>query len=235
MMVDFGLPLGATADQLELTHNSIDLAKVAVGTGALYEKQLLARKLGLYRNHDVTSFPGGQFLEYAIAKDLVEEYLRDVAAAGFAAVEVSDNLLDLTSREKHDIISHAVTDHKMKVLGEVGSKSDATIARELIDDALGCLEAGAWKVLFEAAEFFDAGEFREGLANEILREVPVRDVIFELPGTWIEGIGESVIHEMQVWLLERVGPEVNVGNLDPKDVMSFEALRRNLGVKMRFD
>ncbi|MEX2543045.1 MAG: phosphosulfolactate synthase, partial [Trueperaceae bacterium] len=51
MMVDFGLPLGAAEDLLELAHDAIDLAKVAVGTAALYSKELLRRKIDTYRRH----------------------------------------------------------------------------------------------------------------------------------------------------------------------------------------
>lgn len=235
MMVDFGLPLGATADLLELTHDAIDLAKVAVGTSALYEEELLAKKLRTYREFGVTPFTGGQFLEYAIWRDTIDEYFRDAKAVGYEAVEVSDNLLDLDPARKREIISRAAHDHGLRVLGEVGSKATSTSAADLIDDAQACLDAGAWKVLVEAAEFFDAGSFDEKLARDIIAAVPADAMMFELPGTWIPGIAASDIHSMQVWLLERVGSDVSVGNVAPADVLSFEALRRNLGVKMRFE
>ncbi|MEX2540901.1 MAG: phosphosulfolactate synthase, partial [Trueperaceae bacterium] len=202
---------------------------------ALYSKELLRRKIDTYRRHSVTAFPGGQFLEYAISRNLTDAYLKDTVDSGFEALEVSDNLLELAQRDKHEIISHAHNDFGLKVLGEVGSKADVSSAKGLIDDALGCLEAGAWKVLFEAAEFYEDGHFRDDLAEQILSSVPVDQVIFELPGSWIAGISASDVHDMQVWLLERVGPQVNVGNVAPGDVVSFEALRLNLGVKMRFD
>ena len=235
MMVDFGVPLGATADLLELAGDGIDLAKVAVGTSALYDEELLARKLRLYKEHDVEPFPGGQFLEYAIWLDRIDDYLNDAKRVGYEAVEVSDNLLDLTADRKREIIAHAANDHGMKVLGEVGSKAESTEAAELIDDALGCLDAGSWKVLVEAAEFFDGGGFDEALANELLEHVPADRMLFELPGAWIAGISASDIHTMQVWLLERIGTDANVANVQPDDVLAFEALRRNLGVKMDFE
>lgn len=235
MMVDFGLPLGATEDLLRLTHDAIDLAKVAVGTSALYDEALLKEKIRLYESFDVVPFTGGQFLEYAIWLDRIDEFCRDAKAVGYSAIEVSDNLLDLAPERKRDIISRAAHDHGLRVLGEVGSKETGSSASDLIEDALACLDAGAWKVLVEAAEFFDDGTFHEGLAREILAAVPADQVMFELPGTWIPGIAASDIHSMQVWLLERVGHDVNVGNVAPADVLSFEALRRNLGVKMRFE
>lgn len=235
MMVDFGLPLGATRDLLQLAADAIDLAKVAVGTSALYDEDLLAGKLRVYRDHDVTPFPGGQFLEYAIWRDAVDAYLGDATRVGYTAIEVSDNLLDLAPQRKREIISLAAHQHGLRVLGEVGSKATSSDSATLIEDAQGCLEAGAWKVLVEAAEFFDGGHFDAQLAHDILEAVPADRLLFELPGSWIPGVAASDIHEMQVWLLEGVGPMVNVGNVAPDDVLSFEALRRNLGVKMRFE
>lgn len=235
MMVDFGHPVGATADLLELAGDAIDLAKVAVGTAALYEEELLSRKLRLFRDHDVVPFPGGQFLEYAIWLDRVDEYMSEARRVGFEAVEVSDNLLDISRERKYEIISAAVQRHGMRVLGEVGSKAEASGSADLIADATGCLEVGSWKVLVEAAEFFTDGAFDEALATEILANVPAESLLFELPGSWIRGVSASDVHEMQVWLLERVGPDVNVANVQPSDVLAFEALRRNLGVKMDFE
>lgn len=235
MMVDFGLPLGATADLLRLAHDAIDLAKVAVGTSALYDEELLVEKIDLYQRHDVIPFTGGQFLEYAIHVDAVDAFFQDAKAIGYQAVEVSDNLLDLAADRKQDIISRAANDHGLLVLGEVGRKDTATDAGGLIEDAQACLASGAWKVLVEAAEFFDAGSFDERLVHVILDAIPADRLIFELPGTWIRGVAASDIHEMQVWLLEHVGPDVSVGNVAPNDILSFEALRRNLGVAMRFE
>lgn len=235
MMVDFGLPLGATEDLLQLSGSAIDLAKVAVGTSALYEEELLARKLQIYKDHDVEPFPGGQFLEYAIWLDRIDEYLNDAKRVGYGAIEVSDNLLDLSHERKREIIAYASGDHGLKVLGEVGSKAESSSSAELIDDALGCLDAGSWKVLVEAAEFFRDGRFDEALASDLLANVPADKMMFELPGSWIPGIAASDIHMMQVWLLERVGHDANVANVAPGDTLSFEALRLNLGVKMYFE
>lgn len=44
MMADFGMPLRATEDLLDLAADAIDLAKIAVGTAALYSET--ARRRG---------------------------------------------------------------------------------------------------------------------------------------------------------------------------------------------
>lgn len=234
MLVDFGVPMRATEDLLELAGDAIDLAKVAVGTAALYRGALLEQKVARYLEHDVIPFPGGQFLEYAAWLDRVDAYLDDAVAHGFPAVEVSDNLFELSPARKREIIARAV-DRGLRVLGEVGSKATSSDAETLLDDARGCLEAGAWKVLLEAAELFEDGAFRDDLARRVATELPAGSVIFELPGAWIHGTGASDVHALQTWLLRHLGGDADIGNVAPEAILHLEASRRNLGVHMRFD
>jgi phosphosulfolactate synthase len=235
MMVDHGLGVATTKDLLDISAEYVDLAKIIVGTSALIEEIKLKQKIELYREYGIIAFPGGQFLEYAIWHDKTNDYFRDAQRIGYDLIEVSDNLLGLDLKVKHEIIRKAVNEFGLRVLGEVGSKSTTSSSQNLIADVQGCLEAGSWKVLVEAAEFFEGGSFNEHLADQILEEVETDDVIFELPGAWIPGIAESDVHSMQVWLLEHLGREVNVGNVATGSVLTFEALRRNLGVKMHFE
>ena len=54
--------------------------------------------------------------------------------------------------------------------------------------------------------------------------------MFELPGPWIKGVASHDIHSMRRLLIEKYGPQVNIGNVDPGELMSLEAYRRGIGV-----
>jgi phosphosulfolactate synthase len=85
------------------------------------------------------------------------------------------------------------------------------------------LEAGAWKVIAEARESGNAGifrhdgEVRQGLVDEILHAIPGDRIIFEAPRK-----------EQQVWFVRRLGPDVNLGNIVPEEVLSLETVRVGL-------
>jgi phosphosulfolactate synthase len=85
------------------------------------------------------------------------------------------------------------------------------------------LEAGAWKVIAEARESGTAGiyratgEVRTGLIDEIVHAVDSSRLIFEAPR-----------REQQTWLLTQLGPDCNLGNIAPDDVVSLETLRLGL-------
>jgi len=85
------------------------------------------------------------------------------------------------------------------------------------------LEAGAAQVVCEgradgsAGVFRPDGEVRTGLIDEIVHEVDIHRLIFEAPQ-----------RHQQIWFIERYGKDVNLGNIDPHDVISLETLRVGL-------
>ena len=61
------------------------------------------------------------------------------------------------------------------------------------------------------------GEVRTGLIDEIVHEIDLDRLIFEAPQ-----------RHQQIWFIERYGTDVNLGNIDPRDVISLETLRVGL-------
>ena len=81
------------------------------------------------------------------------------------------------------------------------------------------LAAGAWKVITEGREggtagiYRPTGEMRTGLIDEIAHSIDVDDVIFEAP-----------TKPAQAWFVKHFGPEVNLGNIPPDEVIPLETL-----------
>jgi len=121
-----------------------------------------------------------------------------------------------------------VEEFGMKVLGEVGKKEGLENQASLVDDAIACLEAGSSIILLEAAELVnpETAEDVEG----VIAAVGIEKVMFELPGPWIEGVSLFHIHKMRREMIGRYGSEVNLGNVDPGELIAVEAFRRGLGV-----
>ena len=99
VIIEQKLGLKPQKDSLSLMADYIDLAKIATGAAALIEDQTLRKKIDLYHKNNILAFPGGQFLEYVIAKNKEREYFLDVIKAGFKLVEVSDNLIDISPKK----------------------------------------------------------------------------------------------------------------------------------------
>src|SRR5207244_7808592 len=111
------------------------------------------------------------------------------------------------------------------VYSEVGSK-DAThiIAPYIWIELMRAeLAAGSTYVIAEAREagnvgiYRGSGEVREGLVQEILTQIPEDKIIWEAPQK-----------AQQLYFLELIGCNVNLGNIAPTEVIPLETMRIGL-------
>lgn len=232
MVVDFGLPYRSAQDVIGMGGRYIDLAKIAVGTSRLYDLAYLRRKLGLYRKNRIRPFIGGQFQEYVFAvygAAALRRFLIEAGRVGFDVVEISDNCVPLTDKQRFEQIRLAV-DCGLAVFGEVGSKDLKNEAGLLIRQAEICFKAGAELVLVEAAELIENGRPKRRLIDALRRGLDMTKVLIELPGPWITGVTLSAAEDMKKFLVREFGPDVNLANVMPQDLLETEALRVGLGV-----
>ncbi|HCL27474.1 MAG TPA: hypothetical protein DIC52_03435 [Candidatus Latescibacteria bacterium] len=230
MVIDWGIGLQQQRDLTDMGAEYFDLAKIAVGLSRLWSTELLRQKIDQYRSRDVEPFPGGQYLEYAEVHGKLDRYLPACIDLGYRWVEVSDNIAPVSLQWKGKIITEAVEDYGLRVLGEVGRKEGLENRIPLVDNAMACMDAGASVLLVEAAELVSEKAETAAAVDEIVRAIGVEQVMFELPGPWIEGVHACDIHHMRRELIKRYGSQVNIGNVAADELMSLEAYRRGLGV-----
>jgi phosphosulfolactate synthase len=166
---------------------------------------------------------GGTLTEVAIRQGRVDGLIAWLRELGLRHVEVSDGTLDIEPAVKRELIERLA--REFVVFAEVGNKdADFIMAPYIwVEQIERDLDAGAWKVIAEARESGTAGiyrangEVRTGLIDEIAHAIDPARLIFDAPQ-----------HRQQVWLLDRFGSEVNLGNIAPRDVLSLETLRLGL-------
>ena len=229
MVVDWGIGPQAQLDLLVAGGDHVDFAKVAVGISRLLSKEILIDKIRTYQNYQVEPFPGGQYFEYAEVQGKADLYIPAVCDAGYYWIEISDNLVAVTLDWKAKMIREAVA-NDLHVFGEVGKKEGLNSTTSMADDASACLDAGSNIILLEAAELINEDAATARAVEEVVEKIGLDRIMFELPGPWIEGVSAALIHRMRRQIVDRYGNEVNMGNVDPADLISFEAYRRGLGV-----
>jgi len=85
------------------------------------------------------------------------------------------------------------------------------------------LKAGSTYVIAEAREagnvgiYRGTGEVREGLVQEILTQIPEGKILWEAPQK-----------AQQLYFLELIGCNVNLGNIAPNEVIPLETMRIGL-------
>ena len=220
-VLDRGLAVAEIDGLVEVAGDFVDFVKLGWGT-AVATRNLHA-KLDRYRAHGIPIVLGGTLTELAIAQRRLDGLVDWLHELGLGHVEVSDGSITLDHAEKLRIIDRLA--REFIVFSEVGSKDNAKIMAPYrwVEQIQTELKAGAWKVIAEARETGTAGiarpdgEVRMGLVDEIAHEVDPRKLVFEAPQK-----------DQQVWFLRRFGPEVNLGNIPPGDVLSLETLRLGL-------
>ncbi len=226
MVIDKGMGASATQDLLELAGPYIDLLKLAFGTTAFYSKAALERKLRLAADAGVLVYPGGTFLEVAVAQDRGTAFLERAASLGFRVIEISDGTIQMPAHTRYSLMERAVK-LNLRVLSEVGKKhpddrlSSDTLHRQIAQD----LDHGAWRVIVEGREsgkgvgmYRDDGSIDASEMEEIAACVPdPAQLIWEAP-----------LKPQQQELILHFGCNVNLGNIPATEALALEALRVGL-------
>ena len=218
-VIDKGLGPRGWEDVLETSGDYIDIVKL--GWGTAYVTPNLRRKLDVLREKPVVI--GGTFFEVVYAKDRLDEYKQWLRDLGLTHVEISDGTVEIPRDRKLELIADFARD--FTVLSEVGSKDSSVeyTADQWVQWLQEELDAGAWKVITEAREggtagiFDSSGGMRTELIGEIAMAVGPVNVVFEAP-----------TKGAQAWFIKEFGPEVNLGNIPPEEVIPLETLRLGL-------
>jgi len=227
MVADWGVGLGRQKDLIQTSGYFVDLAKIVVALSRILPRDVLARKIQLYKENRIEPFPGGQFLEIAILQKRVQDYCQAARKVGFRTIEVSDNAITLSPRQKRRVIQEAI-DSGLRVIGEVGKKVAATDLSELIADIHNTLKAGAWKVFVEAKEIFGE-KLNADLIRQLADSVDLSKLIFEIPLVSVQEVHHFQGYRMWQWLLTTFGPKVNIANVEFDDPLKLAAIRLGIG------
>lgn len=220
-VLDRGLSVAQIDGLVEVAGEYIDFVKLGWGTAVATGN--LGAKLARYRHHGIPVMLGGTLTELAIAQNRLDRLVAWMHELGLEHIEVSDGTISIEHDRKLELIGKLAGE--FTVLSEVGSKDDTHIMAPFrwVEQIESELEAGAWKVIAEAREsgsvgiFRHDGEVRMGLIDEIVHAIAPERILFEAPRK-----------DQQVWFVRRLGPDVNLGNIIPEDVLSLETVRVGL-------
>jgi phosphosulfolactate synthase len=221
MVMDKGLSIEESKNFLSIAESYVDVVKLGFGTA--YVTPNLDKKLEVYRSANIPIYFGGTLFEAFFIRGQLEDYIRICSEYGVGYMEVSDGSVNIDHKEKCKLIER-LTKYGT-VLSEVGSKDAAHIIPpyKWIELMQAELNAGARYVIAEAREagnvgiYRGTGEVREGLVQEILTKIPSEKILWEAP-----------LKSQQLYFIELIGANVNLGNIAPNEMVALEAMRIGL-------
>ncbi|MFC5447949.1 phosphosulfolactate synthase [Paenibacillus aestuarii] len=226
MVIDKGLGLHAFEDLLATSGDHLDMIKMGFGTSPLYPLELLRTKIEMAKAKGICVYPGGTFLEVAIAKQAIPSFFEMILALGYTGLEVSDGTIEVNRKLRNELILRGV-EEGLQVITEYGKKGwgSSIELEELIETVTLDAQFGAELVTIEAREsgmgvgIFDAlGNCKDEELQQVLCAIPSQQLLL-----W-----EAPLKNQQVHLLQTLGPDVHLGNISTQDIISLEALRRGL-------
>jgi phosphosulfolactate synthase len=220
-VIDKGLSPVELRSLIETAGAYIDFLKL--GWGTAYVANGVKAKVAMCRAADIHACLGGTLFEIAAHQGRLAEYASWLHRLDIEHVEVSDGALEMPVERKQAIIRTLAKE--FRVIAEVGSKDPtrAVVAAEWVAEMAGDLEAGASLLIAEARESGTVGLYRadgtvrEDVVEAVTAAIPAARVVFEAPRK-----------EQQAWLIRRIGPDVNLGNVQPHDALALETLRLGL-------
>ena len=227
MVLDKGLGYHAAQDLMEYASEYIDIIKLGWGTHRLCSEEIVKRKIQLYTDSSILVSNGGTLFEIAYQQRKVDEFFVYARQVGLSSIEISDGSIRISREERSEIIRKC-KNMGFEVFTEVGKKDPLEDALLTIDyrikEAKSDLDAGATKVIMEAREsgkgigvYDKEGKIKEDMVQKLTEGIGLKNIMFEAPEK-----------SQQVYLILNLGPEVNLGNIKPEDVIPLETLRRGL-------
>jgi phosphosulfolactate synthase len=221
MVMDKGLSIEEAKSFLSVAHPHVDIVKLGFGTSFVTPN--LREKIEVYKSYGLPIYFGGTLFEAFLIRNQFEDYISVLKDYGITHIEVSDGSITIPHAEKCGYIEK-LTKHGT-VLSEVGSKDAEHIIPpyKWIELMRAELSAGASYVIAEAREagnvgiYRGSGEVREGLVQEILTQIPAEKILWEAPQK-----------AQQLYFIELIGCNVNLGNIAPTEVIAMEAMRIGL-------
>jgi phosphosulfolactate synthase len=221
MVMDKGMSVPEAQNFMSVSHPHVDIVKLGFGTSFVTPN--LREKIEVYRSYNIPVYFGGTLFEAFLIRDQFNDYLKVCKDFGITYMEVSDGSITIPHAEKCGYIEK-LAKHGT-VLSEVGSKDAAHIIPpyKWIELMRAELSAGSSYVIAEAREagnvgiYRGTGEVREGLVQEILTQIPGERIIWEAPQK-----------AQQLYFIELLGCNVNLGNIAPTEVIPLETMRLGL-------
>jgi phosphosulfolactate synthase len=228
-MIDFGPDsFGWTGGEqgirnvLEVAADYIDYAKIYALNALLMPEAAVRQAARLYRDAGVTPFAGGILFEYAWQRNQIEQLIALLARLDVPGLEISENYVTLAESERHRLIER-FQKSGLSVIYEFGRKNpEQPMSIGYLGEIVNAVaQHGIHHVTVEQCEV------------DLLAQDSPHALAALAAQPWF---GHVVIEadpyrfpEQHVQLLRDFGPEANLANIAPGQVLRLEGFRRGIG------
>ncbi len=221
MMMDKGLSINQAKEFISVNSKYTDIVKLGFGTSIITPE--IKKKIKIYKQNNILVYLGGTLFEAFVIRKQLDDYKRFLDHLGLEMLEVSDGSINIEHEKKCEYINDL--SKNFKVVSEVGSKyenqqDNTKNWKKWIEEEI---KSGSWKVITEARESGNIGIFdnnfniKNKIVDEIIETIDHSHIIWETPKK-----------SQQVWFINKLGQNANLGNISYNDIIPLECLRLGL-------
>ena len=221
MMMDKGLSINQAKEFISVNSKYTDIIKLGFGTSIITPE--IKKKIKIYQQNNILVYLGGTLFEAFLIRKQLDDYKRFLDHLGLEMLEVSDGSINIKHEKKCEYINDL--SKNFKVVSEVGSKyenqqDNTKNWKKWIEEEI---KSGSWKVITEARESGNIGIFdnnfniKNKIVDEIIETIDHSHIIWETPKK-----------SQQVWFINKLGQNANLGNISYNDIIPLECLRLGL-------
>ncbi len=215
---------GRPPEGLEMIAPYIDVVKIGWGLPMLLARERLRERLRVYHDAGLLASTGGTLLEYAVTHEREAQMLDEARDLGFDLIEISSGIIEFSPGQL-ERLADQVTRRGLQYFIEVGRKDPKhqLSLKETIAQIAHARGLRPYRVIIEARAgrgvgIFDGeGAIKWDWVRALLSEHPREDLLFEAP-----------FETQQVQLLQELGAETNLGNVEFASVASLATERLGL-------
>tara|TARA_B100000579_G_C22722112_1_gene799961 strand:+ start:334 stop:1047 length:714 start_codon:yes stop_codon:yes gene_type:complete len=222
-ILDASTPFEIVKYYLSSYSKLIDIYKFGWGSSLIDPE--FEKKKDYCDKNDIIPVLGGTMFEYFYYKKKLITFKEYLKSHDLKWVELSRGTIDISDEEYYELITEYSED--FNVMSEVGRKNDNNLpvltSKEWLNQSLCSIKAGAKIVILESRESGKAGianadgSLKKELLNDLLSELDLNMILFEAP-----------TKQIQSYLINNYGSEVNLGNINLQNILPVHALRKKL-------
>ncbi len=228
-----GLCPGFIEPAFDVVGDFIDICKMSNISSILYPERVIRGQIEACKKYKVKTLAGGILSEVAFLQGKVKPFLDVVGKIGFDMIEISENMINPTNKQRMDFVNRAM-DKGLQVVFEWGRKFPDKVfnLEQAIEDFHTLIEAGVKYVIFEGGEVEQVIKANNPAPLQALvKQIGMEHMIVER--------AHPTISESAGWIIKALGPDVNLGNVPvtpggPDTIAAVEQWRHGFGLGVQY-
>jgi len=220
-LIDEGMPIEIMKSYVQENHSLIDYVKFGQGTALIMPN--LKKKINLLRKYKIESYFGGTLFEKFFYENDISNFIKMMKEYSITHLEISNGTVNISLKERVKLVKELKKE--FTILSEVGCKDNDYFmpVSKWIKEIDDLIKAGSKYIILEGRNSATAGIYKKNgiikknVISGIIKKFSVQKLIFECPTP-----------KTQMFFINLLGENVNLGNIDIRDVILLECQRQKL-------